>query len=467
MNRQILTALAIVLMVGAVGVYMDLSHNSQHSHDNMSFSAAKSAPEKQVLFYRNPMNPDITSPVPAKDSMGMDYIPVYADGEGDDGPAGTVSIDPVSVQNIGVRTAIVERRNLTRDIRTVGRVDYDEKRVARLHPKTEGWIEQLMVDATGVQVKKDTILLGLYSPELVSTQEEYLLALANRERLTDAPYPDILEGALKLVSSTRQRLRLFDVPEHQIAELERTRTIKKTLHIHSPFDGVVVNVGARQGEYVTPKTELYTIADLSNVWVYVDVYEADLPWVRQGDHAEMTMASAPGKVFGGLITYIYPYMDPSTRTAKVRLEFPNPDLLLKPDMFVDVAVHADLQVDAVVIPSEAVVRSGAKNQVFVVRGPGKFYPREVRLGISADGWVQVLEGLEPGMEVVTSAQFLIDSESKLNEATAKMLEAMGSADTGDATAPKDDMGTMKDHDMGAMKDHDMGTMAGHRMGVAP
>ena len=355
MNRQILAALAIVLVVGVAGVYMDLNHTNQHNQSDASSGVATPGQDRKVLFYRNPMNPQVTSPVPAKDNMGMDYIPVYAGGESGDEPVGTVSIDPVSVQNIGVRTAIVEQRNLTRDIRTVGRVDYDEKRVARLHPKTEGWIEQLMVDSTGEQVKKDTILLGLYSPELVATQEEYLLALANRERLADAPYPDILDGALKLVSSTRERLRLFDVPEHQIAELERTGVIKKTLHIHSPFDGVVVNVGARQGEYVTPKTELYTIADLSTVWVYVDVYESDLPWVRQGDHAEMTMASAPGRTFGGLITYVYPYMDPSTRTAKVRLEFPNPDLLLKPDMFVDVAVHADLQVNAVVIPSEAVV----------------------------------------------------------------------------------------------------------------
>lgn len=354
----------------------------------------------------------------------MDYIPVYTDEEtSSTEPAGTVKIDPAIAQNIGVRTAKAERQTLSRTVRAVGRVAYDEERLARLHPKIEGWVEELFVDKTGESVNKDTILLALYSPQLVTSQQEYLLALRNLKVLKDSPYPDVSRGASELVKSARERLALLDVPAHQIRELERTGRIQKSLHIHSPFDGIVMNVGAREGQYVTPQTELYMIVDLSRVWVYVDIYEYELPWVSVGDEAEMRLAAFPGRRFTGRIAYIYPYMESKTRTVKVRLEFANSDRSLKPDMYADVTLHAGRQVDAVVVPSEAIVRSGDREQVFVQRGPGKFEPREVRLGVSADGRVQILEGVEVGEVVVTSAQFLIDSESKLREATAKLLEA--------------------------------------------
>jgi len=381
---------------------------------------------REVLFYRNPMNPAITSPVPAQDEMGMDYIPVYAeDGEGSmDEPAGTVSIDPVTVQNIGVRTATAERQALSRQIRAVGRVDFDEERLSRLHPKTEGWIEELYIDKTGEQIDKDAILLSIYSPQLVTSQQEYLLALNSLDALKKSPYEEIRSGAEQLVTSARERLELLDVPEHQIRELEHTRKIKKNLHIHSPFDGVIMNIGAREGQFVTPATELYKIADLSRVWVFADVYENEVSWIQVGDPVDMKLAAIPGRVFTGRVGYIYPYAEEKTRTIKVRLEFANPDQLLKPDMFADVTIHAQRKVDAIVIPSEAVIRSGEREQVFVVRAPGKFEPRTVRLGVSAQGLVQVLEGVSAGEEVVTSSQFLIDSESKLREATEKMLETM-------------------------------------------
>jgi Cu(I)/Ag(I) efflux system membrane fusion protein len=386
--------------------------------------------ERKVLFYRNPMNPAITSPVPAQDEMGMDYIPVYADQRGAAGePPGTVVIDPVTVQNIGVRTASAQRRSLSRSIRTVGRVTYDEEHLARLHPKVEGWIEALYIDKTGEQIANDAILLNIYSPQLVTTQQEYLLSLGNLDALQDSPYEDIRRGAEELAQSSRERLELLDVPEHQIRELEASRTVKKNLHIHSPFDGVVVRIGAREGQYVTPQTELYMIADLSTVWVYADVYENELPWIAVGDPVTMQLVAVPGRTFRGHVAYIYPYVEAKTRTIKVRLDFDNPDLALKPDMFADVTLHAQRQVDAVVIPSEAVIRSGERDQVFIVREPGKFEPREVELGISADGLVQVLSGVTPGEEVVISSQFLIDSESKLREATVKMLEA-GADDEG-------------------------------------
>lgn len=425
MNKKAVGIAIITMALGTGGGYWLASrHMGMPANHSGAESEQKAKAERKPLFYRNPMNPEITSPVPAKDNMGMDYIPVYADG-GQSGsePAGTVRIDPVTVQNIGVRTARAVRKTLTREVQSVGRVDYDEKLITRLHPKTEGWVGKLRVDETGEPVKKDAILLSIYSPQLVSSQEEYLLALNNMKTLESSPFPDIRRGAADLLRSTRERLELLDVPEHQIRELEQTRKIKKFLHIHSPFDGIVVNIGVRDGQYVTPQTELYMIADLSNVWTYVDVYEYELPWIKVGDEAHMRLASLPGQTFTGKITYIYPYLEAKTRTIKVRLEFKNPGLKLKPDMFADVNIHASRQVNAIVIPSEAVLRTGSRNAVFVVRGPGKYEPRDVKLGISSEGLVQILAGIKEGEEVVTSSQFLIDSESKLREAAAKMMEA--------------------------------------------
>ncbi len=414
MNRRLAAAVGLALVAGLAGGYL---------------IARLAAPEPAVtaeaarppLFYRHPMNPEITSPVPAKDEMGMDYVPVYA---GDDkGPAGTVSIDPVTVQNIGVRTARAERRTLSHVIRTVGRVDYDEQRLTRLHPKTDGWIKELFVYRTGETVDIDTIMLGIYSPQLVSSQQEYLLALKNKAALEQSPYPDIRQGAEELVTISRQRLTLLDVSEHQIIELEETGKIKESLHIHSPFKGTVLNVGVRKGQYVTPQTELYRIADLTSVWVYVDVYEYELPWVRAGDEAVMEVRGVPGRPFAGKVAYVYPYMEKRSRTVKVRLEFDNADLALKPDMFANVALRSERSIDAVVIPEQAIIRSGTSDRVFVVREPGKFEPRTVRVGVVSEGLAQILEGVEGGEEVVISGQFLIDSESSLREAVTKMMEA--------------------------------------------
>ncbi|EDZ68192.1 efflux transporter, RND family, MFP subunit, putative [Nitrosococcus oceani AFC27] len=414
----IVLAFLIALAIGVGGGYWYATYWAPKTAAPVS-----ETPAKKPLFYRSPMNPEITSPVPAKDAMGMDYVPVYADEEGSGkAPAGTVKIDPVIVQNIGVRTTTAERRTLTRTIRAVGRVDYNEELLARLHPKIEGWVEKLFVDKTGAKVQKDEMLLSLYSPQLVATQQEYLLALRNRETLEMSPYPDIRQGAEELVQSTRERLQLLDVPEHQIRELEQAEKIYKNLHIHSPFHGVVLQIGVREGQYVTPQTELYTLADLCQVWVYVDIYEYELPWVQAGDEAEMRVTAIPGQVFHGTVAYIYPYLEKQTRTVQLRLEFDNSDLLLKPEMFANVTIHASKQVDAVVVPEAAIVRSGTREQVFVVRGPGKFEPREVKVGVSAEGFTEILAGLKPGEKVVTSSQFLIDSESKLREATAKMKE---------------------------------------------
>jgi len=417
MNKSWLSALAVAVVAGfGIGFWLAGQLGAPDG------KVRDEAEAQQPLFYRSPMNPAVTSPVPAKDEMGMDYIPVYADSTAGDDPAGTVQIDPVTVQNIGVRTARAERRTMDRIINTVGRVDYDERRLFRLHPKTEGWIEQLSVETTGERIRENTILLSIYSPQLVSTQQEYILALRSLETLRDSPFEDVRRGAEELVEGTLERLRLLDVPDHQIEELRKTREVKKLLHIHAPSEGFVTNIGVREGQYVTPRDQLYTIADFSRVWVYVDIYEDELPWVRVGNEAEMTVKALPGEVFRGRLTYVYPYAEGATRTVKVRMEFDNPGLLLKPDMFVNVRIKTSPREGVIAVPSEAVVRSGLRDQVFLVRAPGKFEPREVNTGMSGGGWTEIRDGLGPDDEVVVSAQFLIDSESKLREAAAKMME---------------------------------------------
>lgn len=420
MNKRLIITAILMLTVGLGGGYWFAARSLQ------SIPEITPTPKKP-LFYRSPMDPSVTSPVPAKDAMGMDYVPVYAeDSTGTKDVIGTVKIDPVTVQDIGVRTAVASRETLSHIVRAVGRVAYDEEHLVRLHPKTEGWIETLRVDKTGEWVKKNEDLLSIYSPQLVTSQQEYVLALSNLKALENSPIEDIRRGAEDLAASSRERLKLLDVPAHQLHDLTRTHQIKKSLHIHSPAAGIIMNIGAREGQYVTPATELYMIADLSTVWVYADIYENELPWVKVGDSVEMRLAGVPGQVFKGHLAFIYPYAEPKTRTIKVRLVFDNSELLLKPDMFAEITIHAGKKVEAVTIPTEAVIRSGARNQVFVVRAPGKFEPRTVMLGLSDNGKVAVLDGLESGEQIVISAQFLIDSESKLRETVTKMTEPNGS-----------------------------------------
>jgi Cu(I)/Ag(I) efflux system membrane fusion protein len=418
MSRQLIITAVLMLVLG-VGLGYLLAPKPVPEIKERPHAVLPAA--KQPLYYRHPMNPSVTSAVPAKDEMGMDYVPVYAEDSADE-PAGSVKIDAVTMQNMGVRTARAQKTILSHTVRAVGRVSYDEERIVRLHPKTEGWIETLRIDKTGERVKKDEDLLSIYSPQLVATQQEYILALNNLKVLEKSPNEDIRRGAEELVSSARERLKLLDVPAHQLHELTHSHNIRKSLHIHTPTDGIVMQIGAREGQYVTPETELYMIADLSKVWVYADIYEYELPWVKVGDPVEMQLAGVPGRVFHGHLAFIYPYAEAKTRTIKVRLVFDNAELLLKPEMFAQITIYAGKQVDALVIPSEAVIRSGAKSQVFVVRGAGKFEPRLITTGLASSNEIAVLEGLKEGEEVVTSAQFLIDSESKLREATSKMLE---------------------------------------------
>ncbi len=436
-------AIGAALVAGLGGGYLLFGGSEAPPNSGIENQAAT---ERKPLFYRNAMIPTVTSPIPAKDSMGMDYIPVYAEDETDsNAPAGTVKIDPTTVQNIGVRTEIAIEGPLSRAVRAVGRVDFDETLLTRIYPKINGWIGTLMVDKTGAQVKKGDVLLSIYSPQLVASQEEYLLALSNRKTLANSPLKDIRHGAESLVKSARLRLELLDMPEHQIKELERSGEISRETHIHSPFDGVVIKMGVLAGQYVMPNTQLYQLADLSKVWVYAEVYEFELPWIKENDTAQITVEGVPGREFHGHISYIYPYLDRKTRTAKVRLEFDNSDGALLPAMFASVTLKSARSEPTVLIPSQAVVRSGTRKQVFVVREPGKFEPRKVVIGISSEGQTQILEGVAAGEEVVISAQFLIDSESSLREATAKMMAGADESkkETTETEATEAKMGEMK------------------------
>lgn len=425
MSKPTIITGAIMLGIGvAVGHWLSLD----------SASPAIVEQEAKPLYYRNPMNPSITSPLPAKGSMGMDYIPVFADGATSD-VVGTVTIDPVVVHNIGVRTAVAKTESISRTVRTIGRVEFDEETMARLHPKVTGWVEELRVDKTGETVDQDDILLSIYSPQLVSTQQDYLLALNNLSALGNSPIEEIRYGARDLVKISRERLQFLDVPEHQIRELEETREIKKKIHIHSPVHGTVLRIGARQGQYVTPQTEMYMLVDLTQVWVLADIYENEIPWVKVGDKVEMIFVSVPGKTLFGKVSFIYPYAEAKTRTTKVRVVFDNADLLLRPDMFASVSILSDTRANSVVVPSESVVRSGGKPQLFVVREPGKFEPRNVILGVESEGRVEIVSGVAAGEEVVTSAQFLVDSESKLREAAAKMMSALAPGGSSDEHNP--------------------------------
>lgn len=384
--------------------------------------ASGSSGERTVAYWRAPMNPNEIYDQPGKSAEGMDLVPVY-----EDELVGGVDIfiDPVTQQNMGIRTAAVAREPLSRNIRTYGHVTYDETRTVQVSPKTSGWIDKLLVDFTGKPVTKGEPLFEIYSPELVTAQEAYLVAFRSAGRLTQ-------DNQTGLLAPARRRLQYFDIADSEIKALEATGEVRKTLVIRSPASGVVIEKMAEEGGHIKAGTTIYRIADLSRVWVEAHIFEYELPWVREGQAAEMTIPYWPGDVRTGTVTYIYPYLQPQTRDARIRLEFDNTDLRLKPDMFADIRIETHSDEEGLLIPSEAVLRSGERNVVFVVKGGGKFTPREVSLGLSTDGgMIQALAGVAPGDVVVTSGQFLLDSESKLQEAVQKMMEvSMASAGPG-------------------------------------
>jgi membrane fusion protein, copper/silver efflux system len=382
--------------------------------------AAPADAERKILYWKSSMDPTFISKSPGKDSMGMDLVPVY-EGEEPEGPPGTVRIDPATIQNIGVTTAVVERKRLSRDIRTVGRIGYDETKVRRIAPKIGGWIEVQHVNFPGQIVRSGEPLLEIYSPELVSTQEEYLVALRYQDRLHESTLQGAMTGANDLVRAAEARLRYWNISERQIEALRERGEITRTMVLHAPFRGIVVERMIPEGGFLQPGQTVYAIADISTVWVYADVYEYEAPWLRVGQEATMTLAYQPGATYRGTVAYVYPYLDKKTRTIEVRMEFPNtPELDLKLDMWVNVMIHSEVAREAIAVPIQAVIRTGQRDVALVALEGGRFEPREVRLGAQAGDDFEVLEGLAEGDRVVTSAQFLINSESNLQSAVRKM-----------------------------------------------
>lgn len=392
--------------------------------------SGKPVGERKIKYWQAPMDPTYIRNEPGKSPMGMDLIPVYED-EAASGT--TISIDPVTSQNMGVRTAPATRMNLARTVRTVGLVAYPEPLQYAINTKIGGWIEKLYVNETGQQVKKGQKLLEIYSPELVSAQEEYLLALKNSNTLVKSPFPQIAESGRQLLEASKRRLELWDISDAQIARLEKDRRVEKTLALYAPHSGIVSMKMVQEGQFAKPGMDLLTISDISKVWVQADIYEYELPWVKVGQKAEIVLPFVGSRRVAATLDYLYPYIEPKTRTVKARFVLDNPSLELKPDMYVNVHLQTSPVKDALAVPAEAVLHSGEKQTVFVVRGEGKFEPRQVKTGVQDDqGNLQVVQGLLDGERVVTSAQFMLDSESKLREAIAKMLEpkAAPAAQTG-------------------------------------
>jgi len=359
--------------------------------------------------------------------------------QGHEMSSGSVNVSPDKQQLVGIRTAVAEIRPLVKKIRTVGIVTYDETKVAQVFSKVDGWIEKLFVNYTGKLVEKGQPLFTFYSPELVSTQEEYLLALRARETLGSSSLKEISMGSVSLLEAARRRLALWDISEEQIAELQKNGQPQRTLTFFAPMSGFVIKKEAVQGMKVMPDKELYTITDLSTVWVNADIYEFELAPIRIGQEAKITLSYYPGRTFTGKVSWISPVLDEKTRTAKVRLEFPNADFTLKPEMYANVEIAIDAG-RKLAVPDEAVLDSGLRKVVFLDKGDGRFAPAEVKLGSKFGGYYEVLDGLAPGERIIASASFLLDSESRLTEAMGAM-----------AGMPGMDMGEGGKGDMKGMK----------------
>ncbi|MCA9420174.1 MAG: FixH family protein [Nitrospira sp.] len=351
-------------------------------------------------------------------------------------------VSPARQQWIGLNTAVVDLHPLQTTIRAVGRVEYDEQRITHVNLRMTGWVEDLFVDYTGQLVRKDQPLFTLYSQELVATQEEYLLALRAEADIQESPLLEAREQGRQMVEAARDRLRLWTITDKQIQELARRGTPQTYVTIYSPSTGFVVDKKVFKGMYVTPAMTAYTLANLSTVWVHAEVFEYEMPLIQVGQSGTLTLDAYPDQSFQGDITYIYPYLNPKTRTVKVRLVFPNPTFQLKPDMYG--TVH--LQVNrgrTLAVPEEAVLDSGTRKVVFVAQGEDMFEPRDVRLGPKVGSYYEVVSGLQQGERIVTSGTFLLDSESKLMAST----NMMGTLGMGGIKMEQAQMGTM---DMGAM-----------------
>ncbi|HEY5898669.1 MAG TPA: efflux RND transporter periplasmic adaptor subunit [Burkholderiales bacterium] len=426
------TTLWIVLAaLLAVGGYWLGSHSSKE--EPKSAAQGASAPSgKKVLYYRNPMGLPDTSPVPKKDPMGMDYIPVYEGGEPEKLPAGAVKISPDKVQLLGVRTEPAQERELQRTVHAVGTVQPSERSLYKVAPRFEGWVEKLHVNTTGQAVSRGQVLMEVYSPELVAAQEEYLIALRAEGDLRE-----------RLSESALRRLRNWEVSDREIDRLKQSGKPQRTLAYRSPASGVVLAKPGVEGMRFMPGEVLFEIADLSNVWLIAEVSEQDVSFVRTGQEAKVRIASYPGREFNGKVVFVYPTLEAATRTARVRVEMRNPDGLLKPAMYADAEFLSRNRQSAVSVPESAILDSGNRQVVLVQRGEGIFEPRDVKLGMRADGYAEVKEGVKAGEEVVVRANFLIDAESNLKSALGGFSSVQLHRGTGKVTSVDAKAGTVE------------------------
>lgn len=388
--------------------------------------AKPASTERKLLFYRSPMDARQTSPVPAKDSMGMDYIAVYEDdaaGRSEVDGLANVELDVTHQQLIGLRTALVERGPVGGSFRTVGRASVDETRVRRINVKVPGYVERVFVDFVGKSVRKGQPLFALYSPEVLAAENEFLTATRAQ--------------SASLVASARRKLELWDVPESELQRLEREGTAARAVTFVSPVNGVVTRKELVEGSRLEVGAMPYDVVDLSTLWVLADVYETELRFVSAGVGARLSLNAYPGRTFVGKVLFVDPLLDPKTRTARVRLAFANANGDLKPDMFGEVVVERPAR-EVLRVPSDALIRSGTEDVVFVARGEGRFEPRRVTLGEVGRDYTEVLDGLNAGDAVVTRANFLIDSESRLRASLARLSEPKTSKEpSADASMPAD------------------------------
>jgi len=445
MTKAVRLALAaLVLAVAAGGGYWLGSRSDVRRQEAAAKHADPTAQapkkEKKLLYYRNPMGLPDTSPVPKKDQMGMDYVPVYEGEEDGEAPTGQIRVSTEKLQKLGVRTETAERRVLGKVVRVLGRIEADERRSYTIAPKFEGYVERLHVNVTGQAVGKGQPLFEVYSPELVSAQREYAIAAQGVAALKDGGEA-ARDGMQQLADSSLQRLKNWDISEEQVKALAKSGEARRTLTFRSPVAGIVTDKKAMQGMRFMPGEALYQVADLSAVWVVADVFEQDIALLRKGAQARVRINAYPDKIFNGIVSYVYPMLKAETRTVPIRIELANPDHLLKPAMFAEVELAAGGADKVVTVSNSAVIDSGTRRIVLVQVGEGRFEPREVKLGRRSDDHVAILDGVREGEAVVVAANFLIDAESNLKAA----IGGLGHAAHGGGAAPQDKAASGGEH----------------------
>lgn len=420
-------------------------------------TARKQEEQKDNVKYVGPMHPQIVRDEPGNCPIcGMELVPKKVGQSGEPVAAdersmnmtaggetghesgfrpGDIRIDPAVVNNLGVETERAQRTDLSRTFRTVGEVTYNERLVSHIHTRVRGWVEELFLDAAGDRVQKGDPILRIYSPELVSAQDEYLLALKQKRRLWQQEGFDRSDRSM--ARQARQRLLLYGLSEQEIEEIARTGEYQPTVLLRAQQNGVVTELGVREGMRVTPQDNLYTIADLSKVWVQAHAYASHAAWAKEGDKVEIEIPFLPGVTRQGEVERVYPYLEEKSRTVKLRVLVDNPERRLKPNMFATAEIFADKIQNALVVPRQALIRTGKKQIVILALGQGKFRPKEVVPGIESGQWVQIKDGLREGQRVVTSSQFLLDSESDLQASLGRMDAGENNATSGSSAAPMD------------------------------